>query len=197
MITKQRPFQGDSRDDVIAAILNADPVPVATLVPDAPPDLERVLNRTLSKSRDTRYHSSGDLHLELLALRSSLRQRGASSAKFRKSVQPPERKDHKKPTGARMIRLGASVLAVLLASIAVGGLLLRQPTGSNEPHRPRDRRAGTAPSTEAERVPRAADRRDILAGWSPHRVCLRSRRQRRYLAPRPRTWRSGSVDPVS
>ena len=51
--------------DVISAILHKEPIPVNRLLPELPPEIERVINKTLRKDRDERYQTAKDLALDL------------------------------------------------------------------------------------------------------------------------------------
>ena len=64
MITGRRPFAGESRASVIAAILTSDP-PMSTLKPLTPPTLERVVKRCLAKEPVERWQTARDLGWEL------------------------------------------------------------------------------------------------------------------------------------
>src|SRR5581483_12399376 len=55
MATGVAPFKGNTTAVVFDAILNRDPLPPAAQNPDVPPELDRIIRRTLSKDRDARY----------------------------------------------------------------------------------------------------------------------------------------------
>ncbi|MFN0124588.1 MAG: protein kinase domain-containing protein, partial [Blastocatellia bacterium] len=61
MLAGQTPFQGESVYEVIAAILDREPAPLTRHAPDAPVQLEYIVNRMLRKDRAERYQSAGDL----------------------------------------------------------------------------------------------------------------------------------------
>jgi hypothetical protein len=61
-----------SKNEIIAAILEREPLPISRFVPDIPHDLERVITRALRKDRDERYQVIKDLLLELKSLRQEL-----------------------------------------------------------------------------------------------------------------------------
>ncbi len=65
LLTGQPLFAGDNYADVSAAILSYEPPPLRESVPDAPPELERVVHQTLAKRVADRYQSARDLQLEL------------------------------------------------------------------------------------------------------------------------------------
>ncbi len=65
MATGHRPFQGDSRASLAAAILKEDPPPVSTFATLAPPSLDRVVKRCLTKDPNERWQSARDVGAEL------------------------------------------------------------------------------------------------------------------------------------
>mgnify|MGYP002784143761 CR=1 FL=1 len=77
LVSGQRPFNGSTPSDIIAALLTAEPPKLSTRLPNVPPELERIVNRMLVKDRELRYQTAqeviGDLkrvkaRLELLGL---------------------------------------------------------------------------------------------------------------------------------
>jgi eukaryotic-like serine/threonine-protein kinase len=66
------PFAGETMTDVLAAIINSDPQPLANLAPHLPKELQRIVNKTLKKKREQRYHSTRDLLGDLKDLRDEL-----------------------------------------------------------------------------------------------------------------------------
>ena len=68
------PFTGETMMDVIQAVINSEPPPLATLAPHLPKELVRIVHKTLRKQRDERYHSTRDLLNDLKDLRDELRQ---------------------------------------------------------------------------------------------------------------------------
>jgi eukaryotic-like serine/threonine-protein kinase len=63
--TRQRAFAADSQIETMHQIINAAPVPVAELNPDAPAELRKMIRRCLTKDPEKRYQSMKDLSLEL------------------------------------------------------------------------------------------------------------------------------------
>ncbi|MFN0120471.1 MAG: AAA-like domain-containing protein [Blastocatellia bacterium] len=61
MLTRLRPFEGNSAAETIAAILYQDPLPAHRLAADVPPKLEQLVTRALAKSRDARWQDARDL----------------------------------------------------------------------------------------------------------------------------------------
>ncbi len=65
MATGKPAFSGKSRASLIAAILTAEPQPMAALQPLTPPALERVVKKCLAKDPDGRWQCASDLASEL------------------------------------------------------------------------------------------------------------------------------------
>ncbi len=61
LLTGQPPFYSDTLPGVCAMVLNQPPPPLRTLLPDAPLELELVLQKCLQKNRDDRYSSVGEV----------------------------------------------------------------------------------------------------------------------------------------
>jgi serine/threonine protein kinase/Tol biopolymer transport system component len=72
MVTGHKPFDGETPSDVLAAILKSEPPPLSVFFADAPPELARIVSKTLRKDREERYQVIGDLLLDLKSLRQEL-----------------------------------------------------------------------------------------------------------------------------
>ncbi len=68
MVGGQRPFARKTGAEMIAAILNEDPPPLAGLEKTAPAELERIIRHCLEKNPGQRYQSARDLALDLKAV---------------------------------------------------------------------------------------------------------------------------------
>ena len=69
LVGGRAPFTGDTRSDVIVAILERDPAPLDQLNPGIPHELQRIVAKALRKDRAQRYQTITDLRLDLEALR--------------------------------------------------------------------------------------------------------------------------------
>ena len=68
MVTGRSPFAGTTASEVIAAILRDEPTPLAEGLANAPPQLERIINKALRKDRAQRYQTAQSLLEDLKEL---------------------------------------------------------------------------------------------------------------------------------
>ncbi len=80
LTTGRRPFGGTSGSDVMVAILEREPAPLARFDPQLPGELQRIVGKALRKDREQRYQVIKDLRLDLEALRDELSVQARSSA---------------------------------------------------------------------------------------------------------------------
>src|SRR5580765_1337529 len=79
MATGQVPFRGDTSGVIFKSILDTVPMAVVRLNPDAPSELERIINKALEKDRDLRYQGAAELRADLKRLKREI-DSGPSSA---------------------------------------------------------------------------------------------------------------------
>ena len=65
MVTGRRAFPGDNVITILAAVINQEPAPVATFVPNAPRELESVISRCLKKDPEHRIQHMVDVKIAL------------------------------------------------------------------------------------------------------------------------------------
>ena len=68
MLSGQRPFEGETMADVMAAVLVKEPKPLDTLVLNMPPTLQRIVERCLEKRPEKRFQTASDLAFSLKEL---------------------------------------------------------------------------------------------------------------------------------
>src|ERR1051325_4927510 len=68
MATGKQTYSGKTAADIRNAVLNLPPVRARQLNPDLPPELERIIDKTLEKNPDRRYQNASDLRADLLEL---------------------------------------------------------------------------------------------------------------------------------
>ncbi len=72
MVAGQAPFGGATKSDLIVALLERDPPPLARFTPEAPAELERLVMKALAKDREERYQTAKDLLIDLKRLKQKL-----------------------------------------------------------------------------------------------------------------------------
>ncbi|HEX8843259.1 MAG TPA: protein kinase [Pyrinomonadaceae bacterium] len=65
MLAGRAPFGGPTPSDVIVAILDREPQPLARLSSDTPPELQRIISKALTKDREKRYQTVREMIAEL------------------------------------------------------------------------------------------------------------------------------------
>jgi Tol biopolymer transport system component len=88
MTTGQRPFPSTSSATLISAIVSADPVPLRSLQPAAPPALERIIVTALEKNPDERWQTAQDVGRQLRWLGESSPSTEAAAV----PIAPPRRR---------------------------------------------------------------------------------------------------------
>ncbi len=77
MLAGQRPFSSGSVAETYVAILGQSPMPLATLRPDVPAELEKLILWLLTKEREQRYSSAAELAVALKRLSHRLEMKAA------------------------------------------------------------------------------------------------------------------------
>ena len=88
MIAGHAPFVGATPSEMIAAILRDEPVPLTNDAPLTPPDLQRIIHRTLQKSRDERYQTARELLTDLKRLQRQIARAEGSQDDLSPPLQP-------------------------------------------------------------------------------------------------------------
>ena len=72
MLSGHLPFEGKTPSEIIVSIIQKRQQPLARFAPDIPPELERIVGKSLSKGRDDRYQSLKDMLIDLKGLKRQL-----------------------------------------------------------------------------------------------------------------------------
>jgi serine/threonine protein kinase/Tfp pilus assembly protein PilF len=72
MLTGRKAFEGETPMDVIGAILHKEPIPIRQLIPEADPEVERIINKLLRKNPNERYQTVKDVLIDLKDVRREL-----------------------------------------------------------------------------------------------------------------------------
>ena len=104
MVSGRRPFDGNSKARIMAAILHNEPALVSTLQPLSPPALDHLIRKCLAKDREERWQTAADVSIAL-----SWILEGGSSAGLPPTLS--RKRDHRRSllAGAVGLALGAAV----------------------------------------------------------------------------------------
>ena len=86
MVAGKLPFEGSTTTDVLALILHREPSSLLLYQRSLPGELERIVEKALTKERETRYQTAKDLSVDL----KRLRQRLEVEAEIERSITPEE-----------------------------------------------------------------------------------------------------------
>ena len=97
MATGVLPFQGETSAVVFDAILNREPTAITQLNPALPPELERILSKTLEKDRNLRCQTATELKTDLLRLKRN------TDSGSRRAAEPGDSKSGAQKVAARSV----------------------------------------------------------------------------------------------
>ncbi|HXM33814.1 MAG TPA: FlgO family outer membrane protein, partial [Pyrinomonadaceae bacterium] len=69
MVSGRRPFEGTTPSEIIVSIIQKRARPLARYAPEVPPELERIVAKSLSKNREDRYQTLKDMLIDLRRLK--------------------------------------------------------------------------------------------------------------------------------
>jgi eukaryotic-like serine/threonine-protein kinase len=72
MLSGRLPFEGGTPSEIIVSIIQKRQPPLARYAPEIPPELERIVGKSLSKNRDDRYQTLKDMQIDLKRLKRQL-----------------------------------------------------------------------------------------------------------------------------
>src|SRR5262249_49128638 len=72
MICGRVPFEGETPTDIVVGIVQKEQPPLAVASPQVPPELDRIVRKTLRKDRDERYQLAKEMANDLRSLRREL-----------------------------------------------------------------------------------------------------------------------------
>ena len=118
MVTGRQPFEGTTRGDILASVLDHDPAPLARYSPKVPADLERIITKALAKDPNERYQTVRGLLVDLRNLNHDLQRK-----KFESEVPPAP----SPPVAGRTVvapssRKNLFIWAAILSLVVIGGL---------------------------------------------------------------------------
>ena len=118
MATVQLPFKGEHEAGILYAIVNEEPLPVSTLNPNVPQELERIIHKALEKEPEDRYQHADDLGADLRKLKKDIE---TGRTKTITTQIPVVREAEKKPVW----RVGAAVIVGILLILGIRFLVKR------------------------------------------------------------------------
>jgi serine/threonine protein kinase/Tfp pilus assembly protein PilF len=119
MVTGQQPFIGDYEQAIMYAIMNEEPEPVTGIRTGIPPEIDRIINKTLSKKVSERYQNFEDLLVDLSRFKKQ----------FSRESKPLIKIIKKRPS---IKFLTAGILLILVLLIA-GYFILKETTKPDKP----------------------------------------------------------------
>jgi len=149
MVAGRTPFEGETSTDVIVAITQKEPPPIARFAPHVPAELEWIVMKALRKDRDERYQTVKELLTDLRRLKQRLEfetelERSGAPSSFSKPISElgaaPTTPERAVPTaektishvssaeyianGIRRHKIGAAIVAVLLVAVTASAFYL-------------------------------------------------------------------------
>lgn len=86
MLSGKPPFKGDHEQAVMYSILNEKPEPVAALKSGIPAELERIVEKTITRNPDERYKQMSDILVDLRSLEKKIESKDLKQASAKKAL---------------------------------------------------------------------------------------------------------------
>ncbi len=125
LVTKQKPFRGDTRQETVNAILSTEPNSAAASSPELPSELDLVLEKVLEKDRDLRYQTASDLRADIRRVLRTIESSPSTSRQRVVAGRPLPR------VSRRWVWPAAAATSLICLAVLVGWLLLKRPEGPN------------------------------------------------------------------
>jgi eukaryotic-like serine/threonine-protein kinase len=130
MVSGRLPFEGATTTDVMATILYREPPSLLLYRSDVPVELERIVEKALTKEREERYQLARDLSVDL----KRLKQRVELEAELERSVAPPADSKRTTQSGETITgtapTAGADVARTVSSAEYVAGQIKRYKRGT-------------------------------------------------------------------
>ncbi len=123
MLTGQLPFKGDYEQAIMYSILNEEPEPLTGLRTGVPMELERIVNKALTKNPAERYQGLADFLVDIRGIRQTLISKIPKSQIEKKEIS--ETKDSSLRSRFIHHRKGLSIVFALIAVIVLVVFFLR------------------------------------------------------------------------
>ncbi|MGH9966477.1 MAG: protein kinase domain-containing protein [Pyrinomonadaceae bacterium] len=144
MLTGRKPFEGETAMDVIGATLHKEPLPIRQLMPEAPSEIERIINKLLRKDCNERYQTVKDVLVDLKDVRKELEFQDKLKVTAASGEKPKTEGSSVTPVTAqtnssaeyivgeiKKRKLGLVILAVLLlAAVGIFYFVVHRPSSS-------------------------------------------------------------------
>ena len=122
MLTGRPAFECDSAVETMHAVLNVDPPPLSSIVPDIPPALEEIVRHCMEKNPRERFQSARDLAFQLRMLGDA-----QSSVADRTRPLPAQQ-----PARRRRLLVRAAIATLAVLGLTAGGFALYRANGDGD-----------------------------------------------------------------
>jgi serine/threonine-protein kinase len=191
MLTGRLPFEGRTVADTLSAILRDDPPPLATVRPDAPAALVRIVERCLAKDPAARFASceevSAALRQAVSGLERTTKVHLTSSADVVAAPPPPKR-------SKRWIAALAGAIAIGAGAIAAAGTFRAPPPPA--PQAPATAQIQAAAPTAVAITERPAPRSDKPEALVEYAAALRACRDANWKRAEEHLKKAIEIDPT-